>query len=270
MTAHVIKMSIQRMVCTACGAEANASCNCGVAYQPKSIRATEAVKANPEKSDRAIAKEIGASPTTVGKAREQLSTTGQLEDTSRVGLDGKMRKVPEKKSEPKTETKDDSFWNEYLEGLTRIRKLEARNSALSEALAAKEAQASRDWPANMTPKQLRRRDNCLKQIAGWQRDLEELYGEVTGQPSWRVEVITKDGKRLGTGARFGTRGEAELYNTHFAPSELQDIYATGKVIPCNDKPNVQINGDLLRFAHGDCVLLAWRPVVDVATKDGQL
>ena len=63
-----IRRSIQRMVCTACGAEANASCNCGVAYQPKSIRAAEAIKANPEKSDRAIAKEIGASPTTVGKA----------------------------------------------------------------------------------------------------------------------------------------------------------------------------------------------------------
>jgi hypothetical protein len=28
----VIKMSNQRMVCTGCGAEANASCNCGVSY----------------------------------------------------------------------------------------------------------------------------------------------------------------------------------------------------------------------------------------------
>jgi hypothetical protein len=94
--ATVIPMSIQRMVCTGCGAEANASCNCGVSYVPKAQRAAEAVKANPEKSDRAIAKEIGASPTTVGKAREQLSTTGQLEDTPRTGLDGKTRAQPTK------------------------------------------------------------------------------------------------------------------------------------------------------------------------------
>ena len=89
-----IKMAVQRMACTACGAEANASCTCGVAYTPKSVRAAEAVKANPEKSDRAIAKEIDASPTTVGKAREQLSTDGQLRDQPRTGLDGKARKTP--------------------------------------------------------------------------------------------------------------------------------------------------------------------------------
>jgi hypothetical protein len=85
-------ISIQRMVCTGCGAEANASCNCGVSYVPKAQRAAEAIKANPEKSDRAIAAEIGASPTTVGKAREQLSSGGQLEDAPRTGLDGKTRK----------------------------------------------------------------------------------------------------------------------------------------------------------------------------------
>jgi hypothetical protein len=95
-----IPISIQRMVCTGCGAEANASCNCGMDYKPKSVRAAEAVKANPEKSDRAIAKEIGASPTTVGKAREQLSTTGQLEDGPRIGLDKKTRKQPAKKANP--------------------------------------------------------------------------------------------------------------------------------------------------------------------------
>jgi hypothetical protein len=34
----VIKMSIQRMICTGCGAEANASCNCGQPYVPKAVR----------------------------------------------------------------------------------------------------------------------------------------------------------------------------------------------------------------------------------------
>jgi DNA-binding transcriptional MocR family regulator len=97
-----IPISIQRMVCTGCGAEVNANCNCGVVYVPKAQRAADAIKANPEKSDRAIAKEIGASPTTVGKAREQLSTTGQLEDRPRTGLDGKTRKMPEKKRASET------------------------------------------------------------------------------------------------------------------------------------------------------------------------
>ena len=54
MTALVIPISLQRLACESCGAEAVASCNCGVPYQPKSVRAAEAVKANPEKSNRAI------------------------------------------------------------------------------------------------------------------------------------------------------------------------------------------------------------------------
>jgi putative DNA primase/helicase len=59
----------------------------GVAYTPKIVRAAEAIKANPDKSDRAIAEEIGASPTTVGKARTQVSTSGHLD--KRTGRDGK-------------------------------------------------------------------------------------------------------------------------------------------------------------------------------------
>ena len=58
------------------------------------MRAAEAIAANPEKSDRAIAAEIGTSPTTIGKARAQLSTDGQLEDIQRIGLDGKTRRLP--------------------------------------------------------------------------------------------------------------------------------------------------------------------------------
>ena len=61
------------------------------AYVPAGTRAAEAIAKNPGKSDRAIADEIGVSPTTVGKAR-QLSTTGQLK--KRTGKDGKIRKLP--------------------------------------------------------------------------------------------------------------------------------------------------------------------------------
>jgi hypothetical protein len=45
--------------CSACGADATASCDCGVAYLPAGKRAEEVVAANPEKSDRVIAEEIG-------------------------------------------------------------------------------------------------------------------------------------------------------------------------------------------------------------------
>jgi hypothetical protein len=87
--------SVQRMVCTGCGAEANASCNCGVAYMPKSVRAAEAVKANPEKSSRAIANEIGVDKNTVEKARKELTGDKSPVDKRR-GLDGKTRKPPKK------------------------------------------------------------------------------------------------------------------------------------------------------------------------------
>src|SRR5262245_10317447 len=69
--------------CPKCGFE-HPSCDCDVPLVKQ--RAAKAIAANPQKSDRAIAKELGVSPTTVGKAR-QVSTSGQV--SKRVGLDGK-------------------------------------------------------------------------------------------------------------------------------------------------------------------------------------
>jgi hypothetical protein len=50
---------------SACGAEANASCDCGKKYVPANVKAT----AHPGMSDRAIAKEIGVDHKTLGRAR---------------------------------------------------------------------------------------------------------------------------------------------------------------------------------------------------------
>jgi hypothetical protein len=86
-----IKIAIQRMACTGCGAEANASCNCGKPYVPKAVRAAEAIAANPEKSDRAIAANIGVDHKTVSTARK---ATGESSPVERTGLDGKTRKLP--------------------------------------------------------------------------------------------------------------------------------------------------------------------------------
>jgi hypothetical protein len=94
-TATVIPISIQRMVCSGCGAEANVSCNCGVAYMPKAVRAAEAIKANPEKSNRAIAAETGADEKEVRRQRAKLEeTTADMSAVQkRTGLDGKTRSV---------------------------------------------------------------------------------------------------------------------------------------------------------------------------------
>jgi hypothetical protein len=78
------------MVCAGCGAEANASCNCGVSYVAKSVRAAEAIRANPGKSDRAIAAELGVGRATVQRAREVAHDEPPEE---RIGRDGKSYSI---------------------------------------------------------------------------------------------------------------------------------------------------------------------------------
>jgi hypothetical protein len=265
MTATVIKMSIQRMVCTSCGVEANASCNCGKPYVPKLVQASEAIKANPEKSNRAIADEIGADEKTVRKARADQSAPEK-----RVGKDGKQypakQAKPERSDEP--EDTDDITPEKYVALLSDYWKLKDRNSVVTAALNAKEAEASRNWPAEMTTRQIKARDNCLKQIAAWQRSLEQLYGEVTGCPSWRVEVTTKDGRHVVNGVRLGTRGEAEFYNKRLS---TEAEYASGEVLACKtEKANAWVIGDEIRFEHGNCVLFNWRPLAASETDDGSI
>lgn len=82
----------QQMTCVACGAEADASCNCGKPYVPKKQRAVDAIAANPQKSDRAIAADIGVDHKTVGAARRELG--GEDSPPEREGRDGKMYRTP--------------------------------------------------------------------------------------------------------------------------------------------------------------------------------
>ena len=98
MNNTVIKMSVQRMVCTGCGAEANASCNCGVSYMAKSARAAEAIKANPRKSDRAIAADLGIGSNTVRRAREDSGAPDGAGD-ERIGRDGKSYSIRQRVTE---------------------------------------------------------------------------------------------------------------------------------------------------------------------------
>ncbi len=88
------RSSLARLACTQCGAQTDAACNCGVGYMPAGAKATEAVAANPEKSDRAIAAEIGVASNTVRRARQATAPSGAVR--KRVGKDGKARKLPTK------------------------------------------------------------------------------------------------------------------------------------------------------------------------------
>jgi hypothetical protein len=84
--------TLVRYECPKCGD----GCRCGVPYIPKTMRAREAIEANPEKSDRAIATELGVRPMTVGRAR---ATVPDVTVDERTGLDGKVRKVPARRTD---------------------------------------------------------------------------------------------------------------------------------------------------------------------------
>lgn len=83
------------LVCPKCGTDA--SCNCGVA--PIDRAKYELLK-NPQKSDRAIAAEIGVHKNTVNRARKAVGPQGPTE--KRTGKDGKKYK-PTKPSKPPAE-----------------------------------------------------------------------------------------------------------------------------------------------------------------------
>jgi hypothetical protein len=104
------KPSPAQIMCSECGACADAACNCGAPYVPAKERAMAAIEANPEKSDRAIAAELGVGHATVSRARAVVSgETGEPgvsgeTPRKRVGKDGKRysakAKVFKKKLSP--------------------------------------------------------------------------------------------------------------------------------------------------------------------------
>jgi len=70
-----------------------AACDCGVAYVPAGQRAAEAVQKSPEKSNRAIAAEIGVDHKTVAKARGDNSPPERV--TGRDGKSYPARQTPQ-------------------------------------------------------------------------------------------------------------------------------------------------------------------------------
>lgn len=88
--------------CTKCGSIADAACDCGSPYIPALARAAEAVAATPERSNRAIADDIGVSEPTVRRAR----TASPDAVDERMGLDGKVRRMP-RPPEPEPSIEDE-------------------------------------------------------------------------------------------------------------------------------------------------------------------
>jgi hypothetical protein len=88
-----------RLECSACGKGITAGCGCGAIYVPAGQRAKDAVKRNPNKSDRAIADELGVGHQTVARARKK-STGPDGPVQKRTGKDGKARKQPTRPPAP--------------------------------------------------------------------------------------------------------------------------------------------------------------------------
>ena len=84
-------LDARRLECSDCGAAATANCGCHAPYVPAGERAAKAVAENPEKSDRAIAAELGVSKDTIRRARKSTGAHAPV-DEPRVGKDGKKRR----------------------------------------------------------------------------------------------------------------------------------------------------------------------------------
>jgi len=88
-------VSVVRLACSACGAEANASCNCGKPYVPKpSERAEQYAKENPSASVRQISE---ATQVSIGTAYSAKSGVQNRTPETVTGRDGKT--YPAKTSE---------------------------------------------------------------------------------------------------------------------------------------------------------------------------
>lgn len=101
-TATIYELPLGQWECDGCGKSVRAACDCdcGIRYVPPGQRAAEAIKANPTRSDRAIAAEIGVSAPTVSAAR-RATVKDFTVDEQRIGLDGRTRRLPQRSDAPR-------------------------------------------------------------------------------------------------------------------------------------------------------------------------
>jgi hypothetical protein len=131
-----IKVSVQQLVCTGCGAETNAPCNCKKPYVPKAVeRVAEYDKAKPGQSTRQAAADLGTTSTTVSKARR----ANQFAPETVTGRDGKSypatatvsRRLSEPEPEPEPiSEKDGALINKIMAAYERMSEAGQRELAL--------------------------------------------------------------------------------------------------------------------------------------------
>ena len=107
---QIVQNVNRSMECSSCGAAGIAACDCGAPYMPAAERAAKAIAANPGKSSRALSVETGISEATLRRAstasNDAVGTTtsqglvGSDGITRRQGLDGKWRRMPQRKPKP--------------------------------------------------------------------------------------------------------------------------------------------------------------------------
>lgn len=119
-TRPAFQVSVVRLQCLGCGAEANASCDCGKPYVPARERAAEAIAAHPEKSNRAIAEEIGVGEPTVRRARNEAASPDAPETVT--GRDGKTYPAtkPKRPSNYEPEPGEDDLIDFIVDNFLRL------------------------------------------------------------------------------------------------------------------------------------------------------
>jgi hypothetical protein len=87
ITPPAIKVTQQQIECVKCGARSHATCSCGMSYRPVTVRVAKYDEANPGKSTRAAAADLGVSRESVRTARK--SGDNRLSPDTVTGRDGK-------------------------------------------------------------------------------------------------------------------------------------------------------------------------------------
>ena len=95
---QIVQNVNRSMECSSCGAAGIAACDCGAPYMPAAERAAKAIAANPDKSVREIADEIGVGKSTISRIRQATVPDGTV--TTRTGKDGVTRVLPKRKPKP--------------------------------------------------------------------------------------------------------------------------------------------------------------------------
>jgi len=132
---QIVQNVNRSMECSECGAAGIAACDCGAPYMPASVRAAKAIAANPGKSARALSVETGISEATLRRAstasNDAVGVTtlqglvGPDGVTRRQGLDGKWRRMPQRKTKPEEimptqEEADESYQNTLYDHACQI------------------------------------------------------------------------------------------------------------------------------------------------------